>query len=100
MREFEGSDRREANRGLHLSPEISYGHIATTVMLIVAAFATWYGLERRVVVLETRFGNHSDMQIVQEARQDSVNREILTEMKLMRRELKDFMIESAKSKGS
>lgn len=50
MSEWEGEERRKK---LHLEPHISYGHIITTVGLIISGISAWVHLSSMIAVHES-----------------------------------------------
>lgn len=71
----------EGHKNWCVSREVSVGHIVSTVALLLAAVMTWFSMDTRITILETKYEAHTDAQVTQENRQDDVNKAILRNIK-------------------
>ena len=96
MEDWGGKERRNSKEPWHVKKEISYGHILTTITIAVGVILSYTDIIKDMAVLSARFEGHVLAQEAQEERQGTVNHEILTELKLMRKDMYSFFQQHSK----
>jgi hypothetical protein len=90
MGDWDGEERRNSREPWHVKKEISYGHILTTLTIAVGVILSYTDIIKDMAVLSAKFQGHVIAQAAQEDRQDTVNHEILSELKMMRKDMYEF----------
>jgi len=74
-------------QGLHISREITWGHIMTTIAMVIAGISAFFHMQSNIALMMAEIGNHKEsneteiirQQVIddkQDKRSDEVKREI------------------------
>lgn len=61
-KEWDGEDRQVASRGFHFDNTISWGHILTTMTLIISGFIWVSDVEKKIENFRTELGHVKEIQ--------------------------------------
>ena len=63
----------DAGKGLHISREITWGHIMTTVALVVAGISAFFHMESNITLMMAEIDNHKESNRAEIVRQQVIN---------------------------